>query len=124
MTQPPPEAGYEVTDANGRDLAITLAVFAACAAFAIAGTGLALHLFGGSPARYGTFTNEQRTVIAPPEPRLQADPAADLARFKSWEEAGAVGYGTLRPGLAHIPISRAMALLEGSSLDPAPLVKR
>ncbi len=118
---PPSEAalaeGYEVADANGRDLAITIAIFAVSAALAIGGSILALRLFGGTPMQYTNFTAEQRHHVAPPEPRLQADPVDDLARFQAQQNGAITAYAKLGNGLAHIPIARAMTLLQGKPLD-------
>jgi hypothetical protein len=112
--------GYEVEDANGRDLAIIIAVFAVSAGLAIGGTILALRLFAGTPSDLQNFTHEQAHRIAPPEPHLQADPLADLARYQAQQNAAVTGYGPLGHGLAHIPIARAMVLMQGKSLDPSP----
>jgi hypothetical protein len=127
-TTPPSNAalaeGYEISDANGRHIAITIAIFAGSAAFAIGGTILALHLFAGTPAEYGNFTQSQRHHVDPPAPRLQADPVAELARYQSQENAALTTYRKTAPGLARIPIARAMALMEGKPLDPTPMVQK
>jgi hypothetical protein len=49
----------------------------------------------------------------PPEPRLQADPAADLAALRASEDARLHGYAWVdrAAGRVRIPIERAMALL-------------
>jgi hypothetical protein len=49
----------------------------------------------------------------PPEPRLQANPAADLAALRASEEARLHGYAWVdrAAGRVRIPIERAMALL-------------
>ena len=49
----------------------------------------------------------------PPEPRLQARPAADLARLREREDAELEGWSWAdrKAGLARIPIERAMDLL-------------
>ncbi len=54
----------------------------------------------------------QTGMIAPP-PRLQTNPAADLAAFRVAEEAKMHTYGWIeRPaGVIHIPIERAMDLI-------------
>ena len=51
-------------------------------------------------------------VRAPPSPRLQIDPAADLAAVRQAETARLSGYGWVQhtQGIVHIPISRALAL--------------
>jgi hypothetical protein len=49
----------------------------------------------------------------PPEPRLQVDAAADIARLRATEQAQLDGYGWVdrQGGTVHIPIERAMQLL-------------
>ena len=48
----------------------------------------------------------------PPSPRLQIDPAADLAAVRQAETARLSGYGWVQhtQGTVHIPIDRALAL--------------
>jgi hypothetical protein len=48
----------------------------------------------------------------PPEPRLQVDPAADIARLHAVEQERLAGYGWVdrNAGTVHIPIDRAMQL--------------
>jgi hypothetical protein len=51
------------------------------------------------------------TLPQPPSPRLQTDPAADLAALRQAESARLSGYGWVEDeGLVRIPISRALAL--------------
>jgi hypothetical protein len=52
------------------------------------------------------------TLPQPPSPRLQTDPAADLAALRQAESARLSGYGWVErdEGLVRIPISRALAL--------------
>jgi hypothetical protein len=49
----------------------------------------------------------------PPEPRLQADPGADLARLRREEEQRISSYGwaNRKEGRAHLPIDRAIDIL-------------
>jgi hypothetical protein len=51
--------------------------------------------------------------LAPPEPRLQTAPAADLRALRAAEQAELGGYGWVdrEAGVVHIPIDRAMELL-------------
>jgi hypothetical protein len=58
----------------------------------------------------------------PPQPRLQADPAADLAAERSLQRARLGGYMWMDDAhtVARIPIARAMALLaRGGGTQPA-----
>jgi len=109
--------GYEVTDADGRTIALTIGIFATAAGLVIGGSATALHVFGGPQMRTTPFTAEQRHHIAPPEPHLQADPVGDLARFEAQQNTETARYTRRADGLATIPIGRAMVLLQGKSLD-------
>jgi hypothetical protein len=53
------------------------------------------------------------TPEAPPAPRLQPSPLADLAAERAREESALAGYGRVdaKQGIARIPIERAMAIL-------------
>ena len=57
----------------------------------------------------------------PPPPRLQADPAADLAAERAQQRARLDGYAWLdrTHTTARIPIGRAMALLASGEVAPA-----
>lgn len=66
---------------------------------------------------------------SPPAPRLQPDPARDLAALRRREQERLAGYGWVdrERGVAHIPIERAMQLLAQSppaansgSKEPSP----
>jgi hypothetical protein len=56
------------------------------------------------------LTAEQRL---PPEPRLEIDSGANLARLRAEEDARLNGYGWVdkRAGVVRIPIERAMVLM-------------
>jgi hypothetical protein len=58
----------------------------------------------------------------PPEPRLQDDPAADLAAERAREQAQLDGYAWVDrdAGIARIPVDRAMAILARSSSSAQP----
>ncbi|MBV9859385.1 MAG: hypothetical protein JO038_04690 [Alphaproteobacteria bacterium] len=53
---------------------------------------------------------DARPIALPPEPRLQTDPAADLAHLNANAAArlGSYGYVDRSRGLVHIPIEEAM----------------
>jgi hypothetical protein len=59
------------------------------------------------------FPAELRRPIPPPEPRLQADPVAELRLQRAEEDAVLGGYGWVdrSRGVIRLPIERAMALL-------------
>jgi hypothetical protein len=54
-----------------------------------------------------------RRRLLPAEPRLQADPAADLRRMRAEEDAELAGYAWVNRsrGVVRLPIERAMVLL-------------
>jgi len=57
----------------------------------------------------------------PPQPRLQPDPAADIAAERALQRSRLHGYAWLDDGhtVARIPIGRAMALLASGKTAPA-----
>jgi hypothetical protein len=96
---------YERSDADPRligALALGVAAFLAVTPF------LLLAIYPGSG--HATRISEQR---APPEPRLQVAPKADLERLRITERAQLESYGWVDRdrGITHIPIERAMTLL-------------
>ena len=69
---------------------------------------------------------DPEAVELPPEPRLQATPALDLARFRAREEERLGTYGWVdRPnGVVHVPIERAMEIVAREGLPARPLPER
>jgi hypothetical protein len=63
-----------------------------------------------------------RDLPQPPAPRLQVDPAADLARLRAREDSHLLSYGWVnRDGrVVHIPIARAIEILAGQGLPGWP----
>jgi hypothetical protein len=61
-------------------------------------------------------------TITPPEPRLQLDPAEDLAQFRADEEERLNSYYWVdkEKGLVHIPISQAMKDVVEKGIDGFP----
>ncbi len=58
-----------------------------------------------------------------PNPRLQADPPVDLARLKEADATTTrmdMDGSTAEPGIAHIPIDRAIAIVAKSGLPVIP----
>jgi hypothetical protein len=73
---------------------------------------IAVHLFQ-SELRHEERGEETRAPrIAVPPPRLQVNPAADLAELRESEEATLHSYGWIKrdAGVIHIPIERAIEL--------------
>ena len=67
-----------------------------------------------------------RRRLAPPEPRLQADPAADLRALRAEEDAALAGCAWVdrTRGVVRLPIERAMALLLLRGLPTRPASAR
>jgi hypothetical protein len=95
---------YERSDVGTR----ALALLAAGGALFLLVTPLAL------AAIYPQALNQPRVGVLrqPPPPRLQIDPAADLAALRQAETARLSGYGWVErtQGTVHIPVGRALAL--------------
>jgi hypothetical protein len=115
IDDPVPGAGHEHRDVNPASVVrfvagiFALLILAAVAMWLLLGrydTRLAVESPPASPlADYGPQE--------PPEPRLQVDPAADIARLHATERQQLDGYGWVdqQAGTVHIPIERAMQLL-------------
>ena len=65
---------------------------------------------------------ERRLTITPPEPRLQTDPAADLATYmtKQRELLDSYGWVDRAHGIARIPIEEAMRRLAQQGIPEFP----
>ncbi len=72
----------------------------------------------------GTATTHRRATPMPvyPSPRLQADPAADMAKFRSEELArlNSAGWDDKAKGIGHIPIDDAMRRIAASGIPDWP----
>lgn len=67
-------------------------------------------------------TTEPPLGAIPPQPRLQSDPAANLAAERAREQALLDGYAWVdrQAGIARIPVDRAMDILARSSSGAQP----
>jgi hypothetical protein len=116
--------GYETVDTDVRALALIMIVAILIMA---SGTALVFSVYAAfsrqDQAVGRTLTPEQARVIPPPEPRLQADPVKELAALleAQRERLSTYGWSDGAPRTPHIPITRAMELVVGKPLDPAPL---
>lgn len=109
-----PERGHETRDLDVRAVAwfaVGLTVATALTYLAVAGLFQAFQRFHPSPDSSSRIALHPQ-MLAPP-PRLQADAAADLAKFRAAEEAQLHSYGWVdkSAGIARIPIERAMELI-------------
>jgi hypothetical protein len=114
-------AGHETIDLNAGVLAWLIGGLFSVVLLVIVGM-IGLQRTVGRPSGQPALTAQQTTHITPPLPHLQADPAAALARLDRQDNANLDSYAWLDPGhtRARIPITRAMQLLVGHSLDAAP----
>src|SRR5207237_1340740 len=65
---------------------------------------------------------DRSPAVVPPEPRLQLDPKADLARLRAAEQQALDGYYWIdrERGIVHIPIEAAMKQVVARGLDGFP----
>ena len=99
--------GYETRDIRFSTIAKAFGGMAIVLAVVALSSGAVLR------ALSSRFPPSGRHRLLPPEPRLQADPSADLRAMREAEEAEFGGYTWVdRPhGVIRLPVERAMALL-------------
>lgn len=109
-----PEVDYERSD-----LSLT--------AIAILALGILLLLVAAPLVMIGAFPRargdvDRHLTITPPKPRLQTDPAADLAAYVRKERHLLDSYGWVdrERGIAHVPVEVAMARLAGAGIPGFP----
>ena len=108
--------GHETRDVDIRRVSILAGVLVFVIAAAM---GLMVLMFDRLAAREASHQAPPSTLVEPPgvrlppEPRLQEDPVADLARMMTEEQAALDGYGWVdrERGVARIPVQRAMEIL-------------
>ncbi len=113
--------GYEQSDLNTRaimwsavGLAVTLLVIF-----------VAIGIFHSGLSRHGEAARTSSPQTEPPLPRLQTNPAADLATLRAAEEAELHSYGRVdrKAGVVRIPIERAIELTVERGLPARPATK-
>lgn len=110
-----PPARYEHTDAGSRS---ALIAFPAILAGLLLSVLLVWWIYPG--------TTVDRRLPSPiptyPSPRLQSDPAADMAKFHAAELArlNSAGWDDQAKGLGHIPIDEAMRRIAASGVPDWP----
>jgi hypothetical protein len=123
-TEHPPGGGHEQ-----RDVKVSFLAYVVVGLFLLmlAGMGVSWWYQGwtasGRRAQEAPLPAVAATLPAqPPEPRLQAAPATDLARIRAEEEALLHRYEWIDPksGLVRIPIDRAMELVATRGLPTRP----
>lgn len=109
----PPQAGHERSDVSPRSIAIAVCAMGIFLAFSLTiVTGL-FRWFEASGARHDSPGNLLLSDQAPPKPRLQSDPEADLAILRADEEQRLSNYGWIdeEKQIVRIPIRTAMEIL-------------
>lgn len=109
--------GHEPDAINYRTI-LTLAGVLAAVVIAIA---VGLHLILTRAVIPNHAEAAARPAQIPPEPRLQAHPQTDLAKFRAQKEALLSGYAWTDPqhDYARIPIQRAMQIYAAQHAHPA-----
>lgn len=108
--------GHERRDVSVRTIVWWGIGITALCVLAVLGNWPLLRFFEAREARESPAASPlaaEYGVVEPPAPRLQVDPAADIARLRASEQAVLDTYGWIDPaqGTVRIPIDRAMALL-------------
>lgn len=112
-----PRTDYERRDVSPRLIAvIALGLFLTLCAIPV----LLLAFFPST-----TSDRPKLPHLAPPEPRLQTDPQADLHAFRARETAQLDSYGWIdrTQGVVHIPIEQAMQRSATTGIPDWPEVK-
>lgn len=109
-----PDTAYEVSDWSIAPIGLVLGAVLVVVAIAVVAVSL-----GFSNA----VSDARRTLAMPmPEPRLQTDPADDLAKLRAREEKELDTYYWIDrdKGIIHIPIGEAMKQVVARGLDGFP----
>lgn len=109
-----PEVGYERSDWRIGAVGLT---FAGIFAFLVVAP---LVLIWAYPMSLSDVS--RRLTVEPPPPRLQTNPAQDLANFTAAEDERLNGYYWIdkQKGIVHIPIAEAMKKLAKEGIDGFP----
>jgi len=111
--------GHETTDAKAKPIALFLLGLATAVFLAMLLMAWLLDLFQLQVAQQGPtppgLTDQEQI---PPEPRLQAYPAADLHRLRVREEEQLRSYAWIdeATGIMRIPVDRAMDIIAENGL--------
>ncbi len=92
-------------------------VFAGILAFLVIGAFVLIGAFPRAVSDVG-----RRLAVEPPQPRLQIDPAEDLAKFRAKEEKELDSYYWIdkKKGIVHIPIAQAIKELTARGIAGFP----
>ena len=120
-TKPHSAAGHEQSEVD----AVAISKFAIGLALGVIASTFLMWFLFDQLARQATEHTAKRDLMEaanpqkePPEPRLEAQPRIDLAKFRASEEELVNSYGWIDPakGIVRIPISRAMDLVAKEGL--------
>ena len=112
--QPAPQDGYEKRDVSVRGVAwFALGLTISLAVIGLGGVGFFRLLAHAHPSSDAVSRIALRPNMIAPAPRLQSDPASDLAKFEATENARLNSYGWVdkNAGIIRLPIERAMDLI-------------
>ena len=113
-------AGYELEDTDVRKLVMVMAVSIGIMIVGVASVFFMYSAFDRHfIAESNVDTAQQRQVIEPPLPHLQADPYRDIdaATMEQRQRLSTFGYAAPDEHGAHIPIEHAMQQIVGKPLD-------
>jgi hypothetical protein len=119
------DVGHERSDVRAGPIFVAAAGLAVVIGIALVITQILFGYYAVREARHSPSANPLAGAYgrqAPPAPRLQSDPLADLATLRASEDAALRGYGWLdrEAGVARIPIERAMDLVAERGLSARP----
>ncbi len=117
------EAGFEPEDMSARGAALVIAGWITMVIVVVGGLLFLLSFYiHQDRAESPHVTAQTGAAVVPPGPRLQADPPRDLAALREHEGQVLNNYALLPDDATHVrvPLSRAMELVVGHSLDPQP----
>lgn len=125
--EPSPESlarGHEQTDLSAKAIASFLAILTVIVGFVGIGmAGLYVILTGLEDRQEAPASPLAADQVLPPDPRLQALPAIDLAEMRAQEAAVLKTYGWVsrEAQVVRIPVDRAMALVASRGLPVFPI---
>ncbi len=113
-------AGYETEDISARDMGFIFATIAVVVFLLVGGVFIFINRMGAADHQRFVNRNEVPAAFyAPAGPLLQIQPRGDYAAYLRSQQIQLNQYGweNAAHSVAHIPVSRAMALVVGHSLD-------
>lgn len=113
LPEGPSGSGHETTDVHPSFVGLAGVGLLLTIGLVLCLLGWTFSRFRAATARRDAPPGTRAAEQLPPEPRLQADPAADLARWRREQELRRSSYGRIegQTELVRIPVDRAMELL-------------